>query len=72
MKPNPYLVSQAIMALHAERSLSGLVGDQVSDVVAAHEAGVIGIGYANKPGKADKLAQAQADVIVTTMTQLLA
>jgi phosphoglycolate phosphatase len=72
MKPNPYLVNQAITVLHGERSMSGLVGDQVSDIVAAHGARIIGIGYANKPGKARKFEEAEADLIVTTMAQLLA
>lgn len=71
MKPNPFLVNQAIEALDAERSMSALVGDQVSDIIAAHEAGIIGVGFANKERKADRFKHANADLTITSMVQLL-
>jgi phosphoglycolate phosphatase-like HAD superfamily hydrolase len=71
MKPNPYLVTQAISALRAETALTALVGDQVSDIIAAHRAGIRAIGYANKKGKRDMFADASADLVITSMAELL-
>jgi beta-phosphoglucomutase-like phosphatase (HAD superfamily) len=70
MKPNPYLVRKAVSALNAKRESSALVGDQVSDVIAAHRAGVRAVGYANKSGKVDRFKEASADLIVTSMAEL--
>jgi phosphoglycolate phosphatase-like HAD superfamily hydrolase len=72
MKPNPYLVDEAVSALNAERESSALVGDQVSDVVAAHRAGVHAIGYANKSGKVDRFKEVSADLIIKSMAELFA
>ena len=72
MKPNPYLVMRRLSALNAERESSALVGDQVSDVIAAHRAGVQAVGYANKSGKADGFKEASADLIITSMAELFA
>jgi phosphoglycolate phosphatase len=71
MKPNPYLVKQAISALHGENKLTALVGDQVSDIIAAHRAGIRAIGYANKSGKRDSFVDASADLVITSMSELL-
>ena len=43
-----------------------------TDIEAAHAAGVPCIGYANRPGKAEALAAAGADAIVTDMSDLAA
>jgi phosphoglycolate phosphatase-like HAD superfamily hydrolase len=72
MKPNPYLVTQAVSALNADRGSTALVGDQISDITAAHRAGVHAVGYANKNGKVDKFKQASADLIIMSMPELLA
>lgn len=72
MKPNPYLVTKAINALSAECESSALVGDQVSDVIAARRAGVPAVGYANKIGKIDRFKEVSADLIVTSMAELFA
>jgi phosphoglycolate phosphatase-like HAD superfamily hydrolase len=72
MKPNPYIVTKAVSALNAERESSALVGDQVSDVIAAHRAGIQAIGYANRSGKADSFREAAADLIITSMAELFA
>jgi phosphoglycolate phosphatase-like HAD superfamily hydrolase len=71
MKPDPYLVTQAISALCAESVLAVLVGDQVSDIIAAHRAGIRAIGYANKSGKRARFADASADLVITSMAELL-
>jgi HAD superfamily hydrolase (TIGR01509 family) len=72
MKPNPYLVRQALALLNADGSQSVLVGDSVGDMLAAKASGVGAIGYANRPGKTERLLDAGADAIVTEMTDLLA
>jgi phosphoglycolate phosphatase-like HAD superfamily hydrolase len=54
-----------------QRSSSVLVGDQVSDVIAAHRAGVRAVGYANESGKVDDFKKASADLIITSMAELL-
>ena len=48
-------------ALNAQPLHCTLVGDSVSDIVAARRAGVASVGYANKPGKHEKLRDAGAD-----------
>lgn len=63
MKPNPHLVCEALKALSVTARRSVLIGDSVTDVQAGKDAGVYVIGYANKPGKAERLAAAGADEI---------
>lgn len=70
MKPSPYLVLRAASALSVQPAQSVLVGDQVSDVVAASAAGARSVGYANKPGKADDLARAGATAVIDDMRDL--
>jgi HAD superfamily hydrolase (TIGR01509 family) len=71
MKPNPYRVRQALQMLQGAPSECALVGDSVSDVTAAHAADLAAIGYANKPGKGDRLAQAGADAVITRLADLI-
>ncbi len=71
MKPSPYRVRQAIQMLQAAPAECVLVGDSASDVAAAHAADVPAIGYANKPGKDERLAQAGADAIITRLADLI-
>ncbi|MEU0521719.1 HAD-IA family hydrolase [Streptosporangium sp. NPDC006007] len=68
MKPNPYLIRQALDQLGADAALSLLVGDSVTDMQASKSAGITAVGYANK---ADRLAAAGADVVVTSMDELV-
>ncbi|GAA4568130.1 hypothetical protein GCM10023176_21930 [Micromonospora coerulea] len=63
---------QALQALNARPSAAVLVGDSTTDIEAAHAAGVPCIRYANKPGRAERLAAAGADAIVTDMSHLAA
>jgi phosphoglycolate phosphatase len=58
LKPCPHLLHQAITATHADPASCALIGDQVSDIDAARQAGTHSIGYANKPRKADSFADA--------------
>ncbi|MEV0001019.1 Imm21 family immunity protein [Micromonospora sp. NPDC050980] len=70
MKPSPLPVVQALQALNVRPTAAVLVGDSPTDIEAAHAAGVAAIGYANKPGKIQRLAVAGADAIITDMGDL--
>ncbi|MEU7840633.1 HAD-IA family hydrolase [Micromonospora sp. NPDC049114] len=65
MKPNPGPVLDAVRTLGAEPGSCVLVGDSLSDIEAAHAAGVVAIGYANRAWKAS--AFTAADIVVTSM-----
>jgi HAD superfamily hydrolase (TIGR01509 family) len=70
LKPSPYLLVHAMQALGADQDACAFVGDTSSDVQSARAAGVRSIGYANKPGKLDRLVGAGADAVITTMADL--
>ncbi|MGW5559559.1 Imm21 family immunity protein [Micromonospora sp. NPDC003944] len=70
LKPNLAPVVQALRALKVAPGAAVLVGDSTTDIAAARAAGVACIGYANRPGKAERLAAAGADAIVTDMSDL--
>ena len=71
LKPSPHLIDQAVTANNAIPAECTLVGDQVSDVHAAQEAGTRSVGYANRPGKARSLNDAGADVVLTSLAHLV-
>jgi phosphoglycolate phosphatase-like HAD superfamily hydrolase len=64
LKPSPHLVIIALRALGADPAASTLIGDSPADIVAAQRASISSIGYANKPGKRQKLTDAGALVVV--------
>jgi phosphoglycolate phosphatase len=70
LKPSPHLIIQAVNALDAEPRECALVGDSVTDVQAAHLASVPSIGYANKPGKRERLDRAGASAIIKSLADL--
>jgi phosphoglycolate phosphatase len=72
MKPDPYRVLAAIGMLGAENSECVLVGDTTADVFAGLLAGVSVVGYANKPGKAQALADVQAAAVTADLTEITA
>jgi phosphoglycolate phosphatase-like HAD superfamily hydrolase len=53
-----------------EQLAAALVGDTLADVMAGHPAGVAVIGYADKPGKAEALADAQAAAVTTDLAEI--
>lgn len=71
MKPSPWPVFAALRELGAQPDECVLVGDSVGDVVAARAARVPVIGYANKPGKRARLAEAGADQLIDGMADLI-
>jgi phosphoglycolate phosphatase len=70
LKPSPHLITQAIHALNAEPSECTLVGDSVTDVQASRLASVQSIGYANKPGKRERLTAAGPGAIIDSLADL--
>lgn len=68
MKPHPAPIEDAVRALGVDPSAAVLVGDSLTDVVGARAAGVRCIGYADRPGKTDLLAD--ADVVIEDMQVL--
>ncbi|MFI7469980.1 HAD family hydrolase [Nonomuraea sp. NPDC049646] len=72
MKPDPYLLNQALIHLNAQPASAVLVGDSVTDIEASKLAGIFAIGYANRSEKVERLAIAGAGLIVTDMAELTA
>ena len=70
LKPSPHLIAKAIDALHAEPGECALVGDSVTDIQAARLASVQSIGYANKPGKRQRLTAAGAGATINSLADL--
>lgn len=71
LKPSPHLIAVAVHSLGTSVAACALVGDSKTDITAARVAGVASIGYANKPGKRDTLANAGADVVINDMAALV-
>jgi len=67
LKPAPYLVTQAVTAIHKSPPKCTLVGDSITDITAAHSANVHTIGYANKPSKAVSFRSSRTHAIVRSM-----
>ncbi|MCO6005249.1 HAD family phosphatase [Actinoallomurus purpureus] len=69
LKPDPHLISQAVKELNAAPADCVLIGDSLSDIEGARSAGTLSIGYANKPGKLERFAA--ADAVITNMAELI-
>jgi len=70
LKPSPRPILEAIRLMNADSQGCALVGDTPADIVSAKAASIRSIGYANKPGKREKLTAQGADVVITTMEEL--
>ncbi|MEV5705733.1 HAD family phosphatase [Actinoallomurus sp. NPDC052274] len=71
LKPDPHLIGQAVKELSAAPADCVLIGDSLSDIEGAHNAGTLSIGYANKPGKLERFTAAGADAVITDMAELI-
>jgi phosphoglycolate phosphatase len=69
LKPSPFLIRRAITDLKVDSRACVLIGDSQTDIIAARAAAVWSIGYANKPGKLEKLSS--ADAITQTMKGMI-
>ncbi|WP_207782368.1 HAD family hydrolase [Phytoactinopolyspora limicola] len=70
LKPQPDLLLAALDQLDAEPSSTVFVGDSPSDIIAAHAAGIVPIGYANKPGKCERLSSQDPASVIVSMGDL--
>jgi phosphoglycolate phosphatase len=71
LKPSPYLIEKALRGLDdADPAATTLVGDSITDIEGAHRAGIGSIGYVNKPGKYERMTQAGAGAVITSMADL--
>lgn len=48
-----------------------MIGDSLSDIQAAKAAGTMSIGYANKPGKHDRMLALNPDAVVDRLEDLI-
>lgn len=71
LKPDPYLLRQAMSAHTATADQSVMIGDSPVDIQAATTLGTASIAYANKPGKTDTLTTCRPTAIITHMLELL-
>jgi HAD superfamily hydrolase (TIGR01662 family) len=71
LKPSPHLIEQAIVQLSAQSDTCLLIGDSTTDMQAAKVVGIASVGYANKPGKNERLAEAGAKTVVTSLADLV-
>ncbi|MFD1148083.1 HAD family hydrolase [Saccharothrix hoggarensis] len=70
LKPSPRLLDQAAEALTVPPPKCTLVGDSLTDLRAANTVRARSIGYANKPGKAERFATERPSAITTSMATL--
>jgi beta-phosphoglucomutase-like phosphatase (HAD superfamily) len=66
MKPNPEPILTAAKRASASPADCVLIGDSMADIDGSHAAGVAIIGYANRPEKIDRFADAGATVVITS------
>ena len=70
LKPSPHLINEAVRGLDANPATTVLVGDSFTDIEASQRAGVASVGYANKPGKRERMTKLQAGAVITSMADL--
>jgi phosphoglycolate phosphatase len=70
LKPSPYLINAAVRGLDADPTAATLVGDSFTDIEAAHSARVASVGYANKPGKRERMIALHAGAVINSMADL--
>ena len=70
LKPSPHLIKKAVRDVDADPTAAALVGDSITDIEGAQRAGIGSIGYANKPGKYERMTQAGAGTVITSMADL--
>lgn len=67
LKPHPFLVEQGLKAACTGPGEAVFIGDSTTDIEAGQAAGTGTVGYANKPGKHQRLVDAGADVVIDAM-----
>ena len=72
MKPNATPVIKAAKSLRVQTEACVLVGDSVSDITAARNAGSRSVGYAKNSARGNQLDASGADAVVHSMGELAA
>lgn len=72
MKPDPWLLNQALIETGRTAADALMIGDSTSDIEAAHALAIPCLGLANKPSKHQRLQAAGADALVSDMRILAA
>ncbi|WP_308285698.1 HAD family hydrolase [Actinoplanes hulinensis] len=70
LKPHPFLLERGLAGMNATPMTTAFIGDSVTDIEAGRAAGIPTIGYANKPGKRQRLTNAGADIVIDSMHEL--
>lgn len=70
LKPHPHAVLRAARERDTAPARCVLIGDSLSDIEAAHDAGAAALGYVNKPGKHEAFALLAPAAIIEQMTEL--
>jgi HAD superfamily hydrolase (TIGR01662 family) len=70
LKPNPFLLVQAIEHLGTAAVHCCMIGDSVADIDAAKSIGAAVIAYANKPDKFSRFTARQPHAIISDMTEV--
>ncbi|MFD5545782.1 HAD family hydrolase [Streptomyces goshikiensis] len=70
MKPSPFPLITAAARAHIDVTHCTLIGDSLTDIQAAHAAGMTVISYANKPHKAALFAEAGVDTVTDAMQNI--
>ena len=71
LKPHPFLIERGLTTVHSRPADALFIGDSATDIEAGRAAGTPTIGYANKPGKHQRLTDAGADAVIDTMPPLV-
>ncbi|MGW1682868.1 HAD family hydrolase [Saccharopolyspora sp. NPDC002376] len=71
LKPEPHLLLQAARSLGVSPTDCVMVGDSGTDIEAAQRVGALSIGYANKPGKRERLMRHKPSAIIERMVELI-
>ncbi|WP_405480166.1 HAD family hydrolase [Streptomyces sp. NBC_00009] len=72
MKPNPYGVLRALRSLETAPERCLLVGDQLSDLEAAHAASVPFLGSTRRPQRRAKMRELGAEAVVANLAPVAA
>ncbi|MBG0854274.1 HAD-IA family hydrolase [Streptomyces spinoverrucosus] len=71
MKPHPSSVNRALRHLRVPPPACLLVGDQITDLQAAHAAGTRFLGYTPSPARAAEMAARRADGVISSHQPLI-
>jgi phosphoglycolate phosphatase-like HAD superfamily hydrolase len=70
LKPSPYLIEQAAEALGTHPAACAMVGDSRTDMQSARSASTLAIGYTPAMANAERLIDAGAQTVVSSMADL--